>query len=125
VKLVVSEQETDALVGYLGDAALAVSEVALVEVPRAAHLKTRAAETIPHAEALLRRFFLIALDDELYEEAARARPAELRSLDAVHLASALRVQDRIEAAVVYDRRLGSAAWEAGIRVEAPGSTVHG
>jgi len=116
----VSESETSALLGYLGDAELAVSEVALVEVPRAAYLKTGVPETIRHAEALLGRLFLIALDDDLCAEAARARPAELRSLDAVHLASALRIRAQIEAAVVYDRRLGHAAQQAGLRVEAPG-----
>ena len=120
MKLVVSEGETRALVEYLADAELAVSEVALVEVPRAAHLKTGASETIQHAEALLRRFFLIALDDDICVEAARARPAELRSLDAVHLASALRIRDQIEGAVVYDSRLGLAARQAGLRVTAPG-----
>jgi predicted nucleic acid-binding protein len=118
---VVSEKETGALLGYLVGAELAVSEVALVEVPRGAYLKTGAAETIRHAETLLRRFFLIGLDDDLCAEAARARPAELRSLDAVHLASALRIKGQVEAAVVYDRRLGSAARQAGLRVEAPGS----
>jgi predicted nucleic acid-binding protein len=116
----VSEKETGALVAFLGDAEVAVSEVALVEVPRAAHLKTGVPETIRHAESLLGRFFLIALDNDLYAEAAHARPAELRSLDAVHLASALRIRAQIEAAVVYDRRLGLAAEQAGLRVEAPG-----
>lgn len=120
MKLVVAEGETRALVEYLADAELAVSEVALVEVPRAAHLKTGAPETIRHAEELLRRFFVIALDDDMCAEAARARPAELRSLDAIHLASALRIRDQIEAAVVYDRRLGQAARQAGLRVTAPG-----
>jgi predicted nucleic acid-binding protein len=119
----VSENETDALLGYLAGAELAVSEVALVEVPRAAYLKTGVRETVRHAEALLRRFFLISLDDDLFAEAARTRPAELRSLDVVHLASALRIKDQIEAAVVYDRRLGYAARQAGFRVEAPGLPV--
>jgi hypothetical protein len=31
-----------------------------------------------------------------------------------------RIKDRIEAAVVYDRRLAEAARQAGLRVEAPG-----
>lgn len=118
-----AEKETAALLAHLRDAQLAVSEVALVEVPRAAHLKTGAPETIRHAEMLLRRFFLIAVDDELLAEAARARPTELRSLDAVHLASVLRIRDRIDAAVVYDRPLGSAVQQAGVRVDAPGSGI--
>ena len=115
----VREGETDALLRYLDDAEIATSEMALVEVPRAAHLKTGVAETISHAEALLRHFFLIALDDELCVDAARARPPELRSLDAVQLASALQIRDQVEAVVVYDRRLGQAAEQAGLRVVVP------
>ena len=119
VKLVVREAETDALVRFLEGAELAASELALVEVPRAAHLKTGNEEMVSHAESVLRHFFLVALDDELCAAAARARPRELRSLDALQLASALRIRDQLEAVVIYDRRLGSAAERLGLRVVAP------
>ena len=97
------------------------SEVAAVEVPRAAHLKTGKRGTIAHAETLLRHFLLVALDEELYRAAARARPLELRSFNALHLACALRVREQTDAVVVYDRRLGQAARRAGLRVVAPGA----
>ena len=123
MKLVVREGETDALLRYVGDAEIAASEIASVEVPRAAYLKTGAPETIAHAETLLARLFLVALDTELYREAARTSPPDLRSLDAVHLASALRVRDQIEAMVGYDRRLARAARDAGLRVASPGAAA--
>ncbi|MBA3364221.1 MAG: type II toxin-antitoxin system VapC family toxin [Actinobacteria bacterium] len=121
LKLVVRETETDALARYLGQAQTIASEIASIEVPRAAYLKTGAEETVSRAEELLRYFHLLELDDELQREAARARPSELRTLDALHLVSALRVRDEIDAVVAYDRRLGEAARAAGLRVDAPGA----
>ncbi len=121
VKLVVREHETDALLRYLSDADLVASEVVAVEVPRAAYLKTGVAETIGASERLLRHFHLVALDEDLHRAAAQAEPAHLRSLDAVHLACALRVRDQIDAVVVDDRRLGAAVRDAGLHDHAPGA----
>jgi predicted nucleic acid-binding protein len=119
VKLVVREAETEALLGLLAGAQLISSELAAVEVPRAAHLKTGATETIAHAESLVRHLFLVVLDDDLRRAAARAHPPELRSLDAVHLASALRVRDEIDAVVAYDRRLAKAVADTDLQLAAP------
>ena len=119
VKLVVRERETDALEEYLGDAELVSSEIADVEVPRAAYLRTGKTESVTRADAVLRRLSLVPLDDELRRSAARARPAELRSLDAVHLVSCLRVAARLDSVVCYDRRLAVALGVGGLRVEAP------
>ena len=119
VKIVVSEGETEALVDYLGAADLVSSEVAEIEVPRAAYLRTADARSIQHAELVLRRFHLVSLDDELRHEAARAAPADLRTLDAVHLVSCLSLGSRVGAIVVYDRRLAVAARERGLQVVAP------
>ena len=120
VKLVVREAETDDLIRSIGDAELISSEITEIEVPRAAYLRTGEPESIARAETVLRRLNLVALDDELRREAARARPPDLRSLDAVHLVSILRLGKQIEAVVVYDRRLADAVRAAGLRVEAPG-----
>lgn len=119
VKLVVSEAETDALSRHIDGAALITSEISEVEVPRAAYLRTGLDESLRHAEAVLARFNLIALDDELRHDAARARPGDLRSLDAIHLASCLRVAKYLEAVVVYDKRLTKSLRARGFRVESP------
>lgn len=119
VKLVVRERETDVLRDYLRGAELVSSEIAEIEVPRAAYLRTARAESVSRAEALLRRFSLVPLDDELRRAAARARPPGLRSLDAVHLVSCLRLASRLDAVVCYDRRLAVALHAGRLRVEAP------
>lgn len=120
VKLVVHERETDQLIAYVGDAALVSSEISEVEVPRAAYLKTGQSESIARAETLLRRFSLVALDDELRREAARSLPPDLRSLEAIHLASCLRLKTQLEAVVVYDRKLSAALRLHALPVAAPG-----
>lgn len=119
VKLVVREKETEALREYLQGAELVSSEIADVEVPRAAYLRTGRSESVSRAESLLRGLSLVPLDDELRRSAARARPAELRSLDAVHLVSCLRLADQLDSVVCYDRRLVAALRAAHLRVEAP------
>lgn len=121
VKLVVNESESDALRTYLEGAQLVTSEIALTEVPRASLLSTGAAEVYEQAESVLRRFDLVTLDEELHRAAARAAPRELRTLDAIHLASAQRLRDRLAAVVAYDRRLAQAARDAGFTVDAPGA----
>ncbi len=120
VKLVVAEAETDALRSYVEGGQLVTNEIALTEVPRAAYLRTGASEVFDKAESVLRRFDLVTLDEELHRAAARRPPRELRTLDAIHLVSALRVRERLQAVVVYDHRLAQAAREAGLVVDSPG-----
>lgn len=120
VKLVVREAESDALREHLGGAQLVTSEIALTEVPRAAHLRTSAPEVLDQAETVLRRFDLVELDEELHHAAARRKPTDLRTLDAIHLVSALRLGTRLAEVVAYDRRLMRVARDAGLVVSAPG-----
>lgn len=120
VKLVVREAESDALQVHVDGWQLITSEVALTEVPRAAYSKTRDVHVIERAETMLRRFDLVRLDDELHHDAARSRPADLRTLEAIHLVSALRLGGRVDEMVVYERRLSAAARAAGLSVSAPG-----
>ena len=79
----------------------------------------RAAEAADQAVELLARFELVELDRELVEAAANVGPAPLRTLDAIHLASALRVGDSLAALITYDARLADAARVAGLSVAAP------
>lgn len=119
VKLVVRERETDSLLAYLEDAERVSSEIAEIEVVRAAYLRTGASESIARAEAVLRRFSLVPVDDDIRRDAARARPADLRTLDAIHLASCLRLARQLDAVVAYDRRLADALRANALRVDAP------
>ena len=51
--------------------------------------------------------------------AARIAPPGLRTLDAIHLASALDMGPALDALVTYDDRLAAAAWELGLPVLRP------
>lgn len=62
---------------------------------------------------------VIELDAALAGRAATLEPRSLRSLDAIHLASALTVFDELDAFVTYDGRLAEAAHSHGLNVVAP------
>jgi len=62
---------------------------------------------------------LVPLDDAVLERAARLAPGALRTLDALHLATALSVADEIGVVLTYDERLTAAARDAGLLVRSP------
>jgi uncharacterized protein len=61
----------------------------------------------------------VPIDDPVLDLAAGLEPPALRSLDAIHLATALSLGDDLGAMYVYDERLRAAAIAAGLRAEAP------
>jgi predicted nucleic acid-binding protein len=118
VKLVVPERGSDALVVEIEtDPDVASSEIALTEVVRAIG---RAGGPVRRAEEVVRSIALVPLDRTILAEAASMRPWTLRSLDALHLASALSLQPDVSAFVSYDARLSKAARDAGLSVSSPG-----
>ncbi len=62
----------------------------------------------------------MAVTTDICQRAAELDPSILRSLDAVHLATALSAGDRLEGVVTYDQRLEAACSAHGVRFEAPG-----
>ena len=118
VKLVVPEPESDALRAELARWDRHVSSaLARVEVVRACARVDEKAGRI--AEQVVGALDLIALDERVLEEAALLRPVELRSLDSIHLASALLLGDALGVALVYDERLLEAMQATGLPVAAP------
>jgi predicted nucleic acid-binding protein len=120
VKLVVAEPESDALKDLLtARDDLVTSAVALVEVVRAARRASSSSAVLARAREVARAVHLLAVDLKILDRAGDLEPATLRTLDAIHLASALSLEADLEAMVVYDERLAAAAREAGIPVLAP------
>jgi len=120
VKLVLPERETTALMLLLRSEPHPVtSEIAMVEVPRAARRASSDERVWLRAEEVLAAVSLVPLRAELLRQAARLTPAELRSLDAIHLASALSLSPDLVGVVAYDERLASAARSAGLKVLSP------
>lgn len=108
VKLVVTEPETAALRRYLrGRPDRVTSELSVAEVLRAA--LRRDAELIDAARRILDRVDRIALGSQLVERAGRLMPRSMRTLDALHVASALELGDELEVLVAYELRLLDAA----------------
>jgi uncharacterized protein len=71
------------------------------------------------ARAWLRGIALLPLDDAILNEATQLLPVGLRSLDAIHLATALSVRDEIGVFVTYDQRLAEAANDRNLNVARP------
>lgn len=120
VKLLFEEAESEALAGWLDERSgvpKLSSEVATIELVRTCRRYNE--DALPIARELLIGLDLIPLTSDLVEGAALIGPTELRSLDAIHLASASAVTESLTALVVYDLRLASAATELGFPVVAP------
>lgn len=119
VKLVIAEAESDALSRYLGATPRIISSrVAEVEVRRAV-ARQREVDAGDRVESLMRRMALVELDADVAKRAAALAPPGLRTLDAIHLASALGIAPELDALIVYDLRLADAARLAGLPVAAP------
>jgi len=120
VKLVLAEPEAEALRGALEAWPTRVSSrLLIVESVRAC--ARYGDDFAVRAQAGLSALALLPMDDALLHAAAGLAPPSLRSLDAVHLATALRLGDRLAMLFCYDERLASAARATGVEVASPGS----
>ncbi|HWF23979.1 MAG TPA: type II toxin-antitoxin system VapC family toxin [Solirubrobacteraceae bacterium] len=118
VKLVVAEPESKALRRSLSRRKeLVSSALARTEVGRA--LLPLGPEAIRRGEAVLRTIQLLRVNDRVLAEAGRLQPAELRSLDAIHLASARQLGAALKGVVTYDARMADAARALALPVAAP------
>jgi uncharacterized protein len=121
VKLVQREPESEALRRFLRrnrDATKVTSALARVEVVRS--VLAGGSRAVAHARRQLVRLHHVTLDRELLDRAATLAPnSMLRSLDAIHLASAQTLGSDLRAVITYDMRMAQAALGLGLPVEAP------
>lgn len=119
VKLVVEEPGSVALRTWLADRddPLVSSELLRVEALRAA--RRHSSEAAVEARSRLDLLTLVAVTTVICQRAADLDPAVLRSLDAVHIATALYVGDEVETVLTYDERFAAAARMHGLRATAP------
>jgi predicted nucleic acid-binding protein len=124
VKLVCKEAESDALRAALLEWPDHVSsEFAHIEVIRAAGRGPASTRKVLRGRAreVIAALNLLTINEEVAELAATVEPNGLRSLGAIHLASALALGSDLGAMVTYDSALASAARAAGIEVLSPGT----
>lgn len=120
LKLVVEERESAALEAWLSvrsDVPVVSSELARVEVLRGCRRVN--ADALPQARALLAGLDLVRLSTDVLDSAADVGDNTLRTLDAIHLASALSIREHLSAFVAYDQRLLHAASAVGLHPTRP------
>ncbi len=118
VKLAVRENESVALRRYLRRRRpLVSSALARTEVMRA--LLPGGDDAVAAGRKVLTRLDLIRVRTGVLDDAAVLLPADLRSLDAIHIATARRLGRDLAAIITYDERMAEAATHLGHRVAAP------
>lgn len=118
-KLLLEEDESAELLAFLtaGDQLLLTSRVGVVELRRVGRRSGAGAD---RADAVAATLAVVELDAEV-ERIAVGLDLELRSLDAIHLATALAAGPSLDGFVCYDARLARAAVRVGLPVVAPGA----
>ena len=120
IKLLVEESHSKALAVFYDthpDAEWVSSALLRIELTRAV---TRALPALlPDARDLLLAFSFVAIDDDVVEAAMNEPDRGLRSLDAIHLATARILSEDLAAIVSYDARLLKAATDAGLATASP------
>lgn len=118
VKLAVQERESAALRSYLRSRnPLVSSALARTEVLRALLLEGE--QALSRGESVLEGIELIRINDRILRVASRLLPASLRSLDAIHLATATLLGPELGRVVTYDNRMLEATAQLSIPSAAP------
>jgi uncharacterized protein len=120
IKLLSEESHSKAFAAFYDahtDAEWVSSALLRIEVTRAVIRAMPA--LLPDARDLLMAFSFVAIDDDIVEGAMNEPDRGLRSLDAIHLATARVLGDDMDAVVSYDDRLLKAATDAGLPVASP------
>jgi PIN domain. len=117
VKLVLDEADAGAMRRWYVEAERVTSSViGLIETRRAVARKVDAPD---HVNRILRTVVTLELDGVVAAAASRVTPLGLRTLDAIHLATALAIGSELGSFVTYDDRLAEAARAAGLPVVRP------
>lgn len=118
VKLVIPEDESRALAAYLRRWSVAVSATLLrTEALRAA--ARHSARALRDTRLALRDVAFIELSRDVLDQAGIVAPTSVRSLDAIHLATAVSLGDDLGELVTYDVRMAAAAGACGLPVASP------
>lgn len=118
-KLVIQEPESHDLRVFLKRSRLMLtSAISDTELRRAAQrISQSAIDATPRVMSIVAQR---EVTRDLLLSAARIQPAHLRTLDAIHLATAVDLASELDSFITYDNKLAEAAISAGLRVEQPG-----
>lgn len=118
VKLAIEEPESGPLRRHLRRRGpLTSSALARTEVLRA--LLGEGDPGLTRGREVLGRLNLVRVNDRVLTTAGTMLPSEIRSLDAIHLATVLQLGDDVGQLVTYDDRMAAAARTLGLRTASP------
>ena len=119
VKLVTLESETSALEADAATrAGLLTSRLGVAEVRRAVR-RAGTRRLLQQAEDVLEAFVVVEMTPAMFDRAGDLTPPALRTLDALHLVSALSLDLPALDFITYDARLADAARRHGLSVTVP------
>ncbi len=119
VKLVVEETQSGALRAYLANHGAQRVSSALLRAESLRAVRHLGPDALAAVREGLRRVDLIGIDDRILDAAGTLESQVLRTLDAIHLATAIAVGDDLQAIVTYDERMLDAASLLGLRTATP------
>ncbi|MGI8425925.1 MAG: type II toxin-antitoxin system VapC family toxin [Actinomycetota bacterium] len=119
VKLILPEPESGALSEFLAGRNLVSSRLGEIESRRAIMLTGSDEEVTAREQEVLDSIDLIEISPTIASDAAGLEPPALRTLDAIHLATALALGEDLDCVVVYDHRLAAATRERALNVQGP------
>jgi predicted nucleic acid-binding protein len=120
VKLVHAEPESPALRAWLNERAeTGWTSSVLVEIESFRALARYAPEAVTRLHHVLDQIELIDMSPRVRILAQNVRPVTIRSLDAIHLGTALTLRHNLTSFVTYDKRLLEAATTAGLPGDSP------
>lgn len=116
-KLVLDEPGSPAMHRwYVESDRVLCSRIGVVETRRAA---ARGQPDPGQLDLILRSVEVVEFDDDIGDRAAMITPVSLRTLDAIHVATAITLGPQVGAFVTYDDRLAEAARAVGLPVVRP------
>ncbi|HUZ77520.1 MAG TPA: type II toxin-antitoxin system VapC family toxin [Chloroflexota bacterium] len=118
VKTVAREEQSESLRQFLLTCDLVVSS-ALLQTESTRAVTRFSPELAPLIQRRLRGVALVPVSREILLAAGSLLPANIRTLDAIHLATAALLGEELRSVITYDERMAAAAQGMGMRVDAP------
>jgi len=119
IKLIVMEAESSAVRAHLASSGARRVSSALLRTESLRAVRHLGPDALAAVREGLRRVDLIGIDDRILDTAGIIEPKVLRTLDAIHLATAMAVGDDLDAIVTYDDRMIDAARLLGLASATP------
>ena len=119
VRLVAAEAETPALTAWIASKQNEFISCDLLRTELVRTGRRGSPDSITRARNVVDSITILAVRSATFERSGELAPPTLRSLDAIHLATALAAADSIDGFVCYDGRLSAAATALGLMVLAP------